>query len=180
MTIIQNHIFMPDILYSEKQKFTQVWLIFILIIPVAIAIWGIVQQVIMGVPFGNNPAPDLALVLIFVFMAALAMLFLSMNLQTSIDKTGISYRFFPFHTKSKLIKWTEVDKVYVRKYKPIAEYGGWGIRFGKNGKALNTSGNKGMQIEFRNGKKLLIGTQRPEELQKVLFQLGVSSVSSWQ
>jgi len=167
---------MQIIHFEEKQKFTQIWIILLLVIPILITVWGFIQQVIMGIPFGNNPAPDWAFILIFAFIGALTGLFLSMNLQTSIDKTGIQYRFFPFQTKTKLISWDEVDKVYVRKYRPIAEYSGWGIRYGKNGKALNTSGNKGMQIILSNGKKLLIGTQRPDELQQVLFQLGVSSI----
>jgi hypothetical protein len=177
--LLKIRLFMQTIHFEEKQKFTQSWIMLLLTIPIIVTIWGFIQQVIMGIPFGNNPAPDWAFFLFFAFMGALIGLFLTMNLQTTIDKFGIGYRFPPFHSKLKTIKWDEVDKVYVRKYKPIAEYGGWGIRFGKNGKALNTSGNKGMQIELSNGKKLLIGTQRPDELQKVLFQLGVSSIQEF-
>lgn len=171
--------FMQTIHFEERQKFTQSWIMFLLVIPIIVAIWGFIQQVIMGIPFGNNPAPDWAFFLIFAFMGALSGLFLTMNLQTIIDSTGISYRFPPFQPRLKTIKWDEMDKVYVRKYKPIREFGGWGIRYGKNGKALNTSGNKGLQIEFSNGKKLLIGTQRPDELQKILYQLGVSSIKEF-
>jgi len=59
-----------------------------------------------------------------------------------------------------------LDKVYLRKYSPIGEYGGWGFRYG----AYNIKGSQGLQLKFKNGKMLLIGTQRPEELQKVLDQ----------
>jgi hypothetical protein len=39
------------------------------------------------------------------------------------------------------------------------------------GKAFNVSGNKGLQLEFNDGRKLLIGTSKPEELEAFLLQL---------
>ena len=67
-----------------------------------------------------------------------------------------------------------ISKVYVRKYSPLADYGGWGLRFSMSGqgKAYNVSGNVGLQLEFSNGKKLLIGTRKPDELSSVLNEMG--------
>ena len=62
----------------------------------------------------------------------------------------------------------------VRQYSPLLEYGGLGMRiglFGK-GKAWNISGDKGLQLEFNNQKKLLIGTNQPEELAATLEKIG--------
>lgn len=53
------------------------------------------------------------------------------------------------------------------------DYGGWGLRlgfFGK-GRAYNISGNIGMQIVFKDGKKLLIGTQKSAEIKSFLERL---------
>jgi TATA-box binding protein (TBP) (component of TFIID and TFIIIB) len=36
------------------------------------------------------------------------------------------------------------------------------------GKAYNVSGNKGVQLVFKNGKKLLIGSQKADELAKAI------------
>ena len=96
-----------------------------------------------------------------------------LQLRTKIDKNGIVYQFWPVHRKEQIIKWEEVNCAYVRKYSPIFEYGGWGFRHGRKGKAFNTSGNMGLQIEFLNGKKLLIGTQKPEEMERVLRKLEI-------
>jgi hypothetical protein len=52
----------------------------------------------------------------------------------------------------------------VRTYRPIRDYGGWGIRYGRNGKAYNVSGNRGVMLEFSHGQKLLIGSQKPGDL----------------
>jgi len=39
--------------------------------------------------------------------------------------------------------------------------------------AYNVSGNKGIQLVFTNGRKLLIGTKRPEEVKEILEKLGL-------
>ena len=106
----------------------------------------------------------------------LSLLFFSFNLITIVKPDGIYVRFFPFHLSFRRYTWDMISKVYVRHYSPIGEYGGWGIRLGLFGKckAYNVSGNKGLQIEFTNNKKLLIGTKKPDELATVLTNLGQS------
>ncbi|MBJ2175825.1 hypothetical protein JBL43_16340 [Aureibaculum sp. A20] len=67
--------------------------------------------------------------------------------------------------------WNDISKVYVRKYNAITEYGGWGFRgyiFKTGGKAFNVMGNKGIQIVLKNGKKMLIGTQKEVEAERIL------------
>ena len=39
---------------------------------------------------------------------------------------------------------------------------------GSNGNTINVMENKGIQLKFKNGKKLLIGTQKPEDAQIVI------------
>ena len=50
-------------------------------------------------------------------------------------------------------------------YNPIMDFGGWGYRVSWKGKgtALNVKGNKGIELILKNGKKITIGTQKPEE-----------------
>jgi hypothetical protein len=57
-----------------------------------------------------------------------------------------------------------VVQAYVRAYSPINEYGGWGIRNGKGGRAFNMRGNEGVQLVLRSGQRVLLGSQLPEEL----------------
>jgi len=56
----------------------------------------------------------------------------------------------------------------VRKYKPLLEYGGYGIRGFGNNRALNISGNTGLQLVFKDGRKLLIGTKKGHEMIEML------------
>jgi len=58
--------------------------------------------------------------------------------------------------------------VFVRKYSPLFEYGGWGLRWSLNGKAVNVRGNMGIQVVLKNGSRILIGTSNPEDAKMAL------------
>jgi hypothetical protein len=54
-------------------------------------------------------------------------------------------------------------------FRPIADYGFWGIRSGRDGeRALIARGNRGVRLELADGSLLLIGSQRPDELAQAL------------
>ena len=91
------------------------------------------------------------------------------QLETKIDESGIHYRFIPFQRKFTSISKDEIQSVFVRTYKPIREYGGWGLRYSfRNGKAINVKGKEGIQLVLKNGKKILIGTQLSQQAQSVI------------
>lgn len=108
---------------------------------------------------------------IMILNSLVALMMLFTKLKTSYNDTGIELTYFPLIIKKKIIPWSDVEYAYVRQYAPIREYGGWGLRYGKKGKAYNTKGNMGLQLEMKNGKKLLIGTQKPEELRLYIHNL---------
>jgi hypothetical protein len=106
---------------------------------------------------------------------AIAALFLFLKLITEVRSDGVYVRFLPFHIHFKRFASEDLSEYYAREYKPIIEYGGWGIRYGLsgNGKAYNVSGNKGVQLVFKNGRRLLIGSQRDEELEQAIRSIVV-------
>jgi hypothetical protein len=166
---------MSKTLFTEKQKFRQIWLMIIVLAITLLMFWGFVQQIILGIPFGDKPAPDWMMYIIVLFPLVIFGFFYSLTLHTRVDKNGIAFKFFPVHRKARQINWESVDQVFVRKYRPMAEYGGWGFRRGRGGFAYNTSGNMGLQIVLKDGKKILIGTRKPDELKRTLEKLGKSS-----
>ena len=163
-----------EVLFSEKQRFHQWWLWLLLIGLNGLILYGIVQQLIFGIPFGDKPASDAGLVLSFAIPLSLLVFFIFLRLETHITKDGIYVRFLPFQKHYKHYSWANLSKSFVRKYSPILEYGGWGYRFGIYGKgsALNVSGNKGLQLVTIDGKRMLIGTRKPDEIMQVLRKLG--------
>ncbi len=81
---------------------------------------------------------------------------------TQVLPEGIVVRCSPFGFLKRRIDWNDIQRLYARTYAPLAEYGGWGIRLGKSGTAYNIRGSQGIQVELKNGKKVLIGTQHPD------------------
>jgi hypothetical protein len=155
--------------FKEEQRFTQWWLIIILAICTLIPIATIAQKYLKENVVASNKE---LIVTIVVIMVSFSILFL-FKLTTKIDDKGIHYQFFPFHFSMKLIPWNEISKAGIRTYFPITEFGGWGLKGGfffnkGKGKAINVSGNIGIQLILKNGDKLLIGTQKKEDTIRVL------------
>ncbi len=166
---------MPSIThFAETQRFTQWWLWAIMTIFGAGQLIAILRLVMSGQDKsqGHSDWQGMLFGLIVTFL--LILFFLVIRLVTKVTDEGIFVRFLPFHLKTRFYPWADISKCYVREYKAISEYGGWGIRgsiLGK-GRALTVNGNRGLQLEFTSGKKLLIGTQQADVLTTALEKSG--------
>ncbi|WP_028374464.1 hypothetical protein [Leeuwenhoekiella sp. MAR_2009_132] len=153
--------------FREIQRFDQWWLRLLLVVILCIAI----SPLFMNYDTLILSRFEIASVIlsILVILGLFIGFWYIFKLETVIDEKGITYRFVPFHIKSRFRSWSEIKSASVRKYNPIREYGGWGYRisFTKR-KALNTKGNKGIQLMFSDGNELLLGTQYPEKIQEIL------------
>lgn len=163
-----------EILFSEKQRFTQWWLWLILLVANGILGFGLYKQLVLGQPFGNKPMSSAGLLIMALIILGITLLLANFRLDTRIKRDGIYVRFFPFHLHFNYYPWQTLIKSYVRQYSPIAEYGGWGLRVGilEKGTVLSVSGDKGLQLEFADNKKLLIGTTKPDALTATLLEIG--------
>ena len=146
-------------IFYEKQQFRQVWIwmililiLLILLIPIISGVFGVFLNIIL-----------LTIGYCFIW------LFYSMKLITEIKKDGIQITFTPF--TNFIIPFNKIRSYKIREYRPILEYGGWGIRFNRTGKAYTVSGKIGLQIELSNGKEILIGTENPDKLLQSLNKL---------
>ena len=153
------------IIFKEVQKQNQKWIWFLLLILITTTVFGSVQQIIFNKPFGNNPIPNWGFVIIFGVLFFIFYILNKSNLYTEISNDYVLFHYKPFFRKPKIINCEQIDNIYVRIYSPIKEYGGWGIRtsFDGRNKAYNVSGKIGIQIELKNGKRILIGTQKMKE-----------------
>jgi len=157
------------VLFREVQHFRQLWLWFIVLAIAGLAIYAVIQQLILEKPFGENPAPDpLVLGIGIIFGLALPAAFYVMNLTTEVRENGLYYRLSPFHWSFQRIDPSEIGKCEAVSYSPLRDYGGWGIRYGIAGKAYNISGNRGVQLDLVDGRRILIGSQKPDELATAL------------
>ena len=156
-------------IFVEEQRFRQIWLIIVLsfltIVPIATITKNYLKE-------NTTISTKAFLITIVILLFSIAIIFL-FKLKTRIDEKGIHYQFFPLHFSFKTIYWHQISKAYVRSYKPISEFGGWGLRGGffynkGKEKAINVSGDIGIQLQLKNGEKLLIGTLKKEDAKRVL------------
>ena len=164
-----------DVVFREEQSFRQplLWLILIAFCLLAVVLvgQGVYQQLIQGVPWGDQPLSNTALIavmiLMLLFALAFLLLFYIMALIIEVRSDGVFVRFRPFF--SKTIPFSDIKQAQMRVYRPIREYGGWGIRYSnKYGRAYNIRGDHGVQLELSGAEKLLLGSQRAEELARLI------------
>jgi hypothetical protein len=167
---------MARIWFEEKQRFNQWWVWLLTIGVVVLSMGTILGQAIETYQNGfesEEKAQELIIVLIILFFtnALIIWLLLSIHLDTRIDSRGVHYRFSPFINQWKTISKRDIKEFDVGSYSPLKDYGGWGLRYGMEGKALNVRGNQGLKLHYGEGKKLLIGTQMPAALEKAMTEL---------
>lgn len=166
-----------EVFFREEQRFPREWVWLIVLttgVPLVMIFgWGLWQQIVRGVPFGNQPMSDGGLIAVASLsiggIAAIVWLFLAASLVTEVREDGLWIRFRPFHRKAFAIG--PVVAVEARRYRPIVEYGGWGIRYGwkePGARAYNVAGNEGVEVTLAGGTKIMIGSQRPAELKAAL------------
>ena len=156
-------------IFKEEQSFRQTWLIVVLIIASIVPVAMMIKKYLKA---DTTLSTQEFLITIGVILLSISLIFF-FKLTTKIDEVGIHYQFFPLHFKVKTIPWNTISKAYVRTYYPISEFGGWGLRGGfffnkGKEKAVNVSGDIGIQLILKDGRKLLIGTQLKEEAKRVL------------
>lgn len=158
------------IAFKETQKITQWWILLSLIGLALFFLYGIYQQLILDIPFGSNPMSNIGLFITVLLLLIFMCIIIVIRLETEIDEHHLSWSFKPFMKKN--VSWSEVKKAEVIQYGFV---GGWGIRlFTKYGTFYSLKGNKGFAIELKNGKKILIGTQRESELRELISTLGLN------
>lgn len=139
--------------YNEIQKFRQWWLwLILLFLPILVIILNYMAEKTFIIES----------LIVLLFFLPFIWFFYVLNLETTIDKTGIHLTFKPFLINYKLIKFEDIEKIKVITYNPIMQCGGWGLKWYKNGNAINVSGNQGIEIILKNNNLILIGTQKPE------------------
>jgi hypothetical protein len=158
--------------FSEEQRFTDSPLIYVFAVSALGALGGLIYAAFTT----NNTAEMEELLFAMVFsiliLFGIGWLLFSIRLETRVENGQLRYRMPPLISKTRIIKKTDITHWEVITYKPVIEYGGWGMRQSiKNGKALNIRGNKGLRLELSNGKKLLIGTQKPDMLTQALKKM---------
>jgi len=145
--------------FTETQKFS----------PVIIWLMRAMLAVVIGaliLAFKTTAMPTLFYVVIILSVLPLLLIEFS-KLTTQVDGSGIDIRFKPFAKKH--FNWADINSAEVIDYGFV---GGWGVRmFTKYGTVYNTRGREGLWLKLKNGKQVVIGTQKRTDMESVVEAL---------
>lgn len=145
----------------------------VLVIPaglflIAFFAWGMIQQLALGEPFGNDPMSNRFLAVFgsaYILLGGfLLWLYFAGRLITEVRPEGLFFRFHPVQRRDRHIRFDDIERCEALTYRPIRDFRGWGIRFGRLGRAYNVSGNRGAYLTMKSGRRLLIGSQKTDTL----------------
>ena len=142
--------------FTEIQQFRQKWLWAILVTVTAVSIYfSVINQ---GLQSG---------ILVLLLMSPILIGLYKAKLVTKIGGNKLRYQFYPFHLTEREISLDET-KIEVKEYSPLLEFGGWGLRWRPGKIAFSVSGSKAIRINSDEGREIILGTQKPEEVKEAL------------
>jgi hypothetical protein len=123
----------------------------------------LIWQVILGHPWGKQPASNASIIGWTLFLWLLYFRLVTVRLVTDVRPGELSVAMRGLW-RERRIPLGEVKSARVVTYDPARDYGGYGIRTTPRGKAYIACGHRGVRIELAKGGVILIGSERPEEL----------------
>jgi hypothetical protein len=166
-----------DVLFREVQRFRQLWIkiLFVFLWAAVVGIQLLVIVLVMTSGGSRQAVPGILLSSLpgVVIVGAVTWLIFAASLTTEVRRDGLYIRFYPFHLSWKQIPLVNIVRVEARTYRPVAEYGGWGLRCSWNlkGRAYNVSGNRGVRIDYADGTHVLIGSGRADDLARAVASI---------
>jgi len=147
--------------FHEEQHFHDV-LMGLLVLAMLFVVFVTTVAVVFSRP---NDALLLAIAPVVVVLVA-ALISLS-HLDVDVTDSGVTIAFRHLWP-TRRISFGEIVGLEVKHYRPLIDYGGWGVRLGPAGWAYTTGGDVGVKIRLRKGLPVLIGSRHPEELEAAI------------
>ena len=124
------------------------------------------QHGVLGQPMPDESLSPLGVVLlasgVLIFFVAMTSLFMCLDVEVRSDHLFVA--FGPVHLVRKRIRYSDIESVRGVTYRPIREFGGWGIRPGRGKTAWTIRGNKAVIVTLGSGKEVYVGSRTPQRL----------------
>jgi hypothetical protein len=110
--------------------------------------------------------------LLAVVLAILVGVF-SVRMRTSLTPQELTVRYG--FLGAVRVPLQDIARAEAVEYRPVRDYGGWGLRgFGRR-RAVSARGNRGVLVIRRDGSTLLVGSMDPRQLLAALATAGVAT-----
>jgi hypothetical protein len=160
---------MAHIHFEEEQRFTNVawiWIASLLLVLVPVGI---------SVADPDTTSENLTVMLLSIPLGLLPVIgiLLYSKLLVQINGEGLRYKFFPTVYRWKVITGNEIESFEVTPGKNFLEKVEMGHKRNllNNSIAMNITGKSFARIKLKDGRKLKIGTNNPEEFKRALQKL---------
>ncbi len=127
-------------------------------------LWGLITIIVGAaavVTIVSARVDSPAALLTIAILAGVIVLFAVARLETEVRDDAVSVHFHGLWP-TRRVRLDEIVTFEARRY-TMWESGGWGVHLGLSGMAYNVSGNDGVIFTLKSGRKVLVGTQRPQE-----------------
>lgn len=158
--------------YRESQNFRQWWMKVVISVNAigAIIIESyIMRKIVMGTEAEGLPGL-LLFQIVALFLWSLSLFLYSLRLDTKVDSSGLYVKFRPLHRGWRVFQFEGIQSCETVRYRPLFDYGGWGIRYSRKGKAYTVSGDSGIELVLKRDIKrtVIVGSQRSQELSQAV------------
>jgi hypothetical protein len=161
----------PSAIYREEQNFAW-WLYALLAVMLvccglALKLRGDGHQPAAPPANGLRVEVPLPLLVGVLLLPVLVVGVLHMTTEVTPEVCSVSFGWVPTYRRS--IALGEIRRVEVVRYRAIRDHGFWGLRTTRDGERVFTArGDRAVRLHLADGGRILIGSQRPEELAEVL------------
>jgi hypothetical protein len=139
----------------------------VLAIPPVGAMALLIWQVLLGHPWGKDPMSNGNIIGWTIFLWLVYLRLLTVRLVTEVKKANLILSLRGLW-RSRRIPITQIQSTEIISHNIARDYGGYGIRSTRQGKAYVAAGDRALRVTLVSGEKLIVGSQRPDELAAAL------------
>jgi hypothetical protein len=126
-------------------------------------------QIFFHHPWGGPPVTNGGLLFLTILTLSVYVRLITIRLVTELRSERLSVAMKGLWRRVR-VPVADIREAAAIEFDPVREYGGYGVRSGPRGQAYIASGKQAVQLELRDGRKLLIGSQRAEELARGIVE----------
>ena len=155
---------MPDTLFYERQNFRPKRMrLLTAIVPAGMLLLTIVQ-VGFGFHWGAHTNGSLIGWTIFLWLVYWRLMLVRLVTEVRPNQIRVALRGL---WRSRKIPFDEIVSAQAVSFDPAGEWGGYGIRVTRRGRAYIAGGNQGVELQTKRG-LILVGSTRPAELAGII------------
>lgn len=129
----------------------------------------LIWQVVLGRPLGKNAMSNGNVIFWTIFLWLIYFRLITIRLVTDV-RNGVLAIQMRGAWRTRRIPLSDIQSTEVIDHDPARDYGGYGIRFTREGKAYIAGGGLGVKLILKNGDKVIVGSRRPDDLISALRQ----------